>query len=231
MAIKGVLFDKDGTLIDDVGTWIPSYREILGELFPDEAEAKFVAAGFDPASNEFVSGSPVAGGTTRDIAAVFWPGVTGAALDEKVRLIDFDYRHVPLKHLKPLMPLEPVLGRLKTMGLRLGIATNDVQHSTRAHVEQLGIAHFFDALMTADSVARPKPAGDMIFDFARRTGLAPAEIAMVGDNPQDMMAARNGGAGLAIAVLTGASSLGDIAHLADHVLESVADLPQLLERL
>ena len=54
---------------------------------------------------------------------------------------------------------------------------------------------------------------------------------MVGDNPQDMMAARNGGAGLALAVLTGASSREDIAHLADHVLGSVADVPALLESL
>ena len=146
-------------------------------------------------------------------------------------LIDVDYRHVPLKHLKPLMPLDPILSRLKRMGLRLGIATNDVQHSTCAHMEQLGIGHFFDALMTADSVANPKPAGDMIIDFAARTGLAPREIAMVGDNPQDMLAARNGGAGLAVAVLTGASSRQDIARLADHVLDSVADLPALLESL
>lgn len=52
MAIKGVLFDKDGTLIDVTGTWVPVYREVLAEVFADLApqaiEAKFTAAGYDP---------------------------------------------------------------------------------------------------------------------------------------------------------------------------------------
>ena len=29
LAIKGVLFDKDGTLIDVNGTWVPVYRQML----------------------------------------------------------------------------------------------------------------------------------------------------------------------------------------------------------
>ncbi len=33
MAIKGVLFDKDGTLIEVNGTWVPLYRQMLVEDF------------------------------------------------------------------------------------------------------------------------------------------------------------------------------------------------------
>ena len=39
MAIKGVLFDKDGTLIDVTGTWVPVYREMLAELVTPERDA------------------------------------------------------------------------------------------------------------------------------------------------------------------------------------------------
>ena len=231
MAIKGILFDKDGTLIDDVGTWVPSYREILGELFPGEVEEKFAAIGFDAEREEFISGSPVAGGTSREIASVWWPGLSDAALAEKIALIDVHYHHVPLKHLTPLMPLLPLLSALRADGYRLGIGTNDNIRSTTLHVEKLGIGHLLAAVITADTVANAKPAGDMITAFAASLGIAPAEVAMVGDNPQDMLAARNGGAGLAIAVLTGASSRADIAHLADHTLESVSELPALLKSL
>ena len=54
---------------------------------------------------------------------------------------------------------------------------------------------------------------------------------MVGDNSHDMEEARNGGAGLAIAVLSGNSQHGDIAHMADHVLDSISDLPDLMAKL
>ena len=47
---------------------------------------------------------------------------------------------------------------------------------------------------------------------------------MVGDNPHDMEEARNGGAGLAIGVLSGNAGHGDLDHLADHVIPSIAHL-------
>ena len=33
MKIGGVLFDKDGTLIDVNQTWVPIYRHMLSDLF------------------------------------------------------------------------------------------------------------------------------------------------------------------------------------------------------
>ena len=32
MTIRGILFDKDGTLIDVNDTWVPLYRQILMEM-------------------------------------------------------------------------------------------------------------------------------------------------------------------------------------------------------
>ena len=98
-------------------------------------------------------------------------------------------------------------------------------------MEELGVHDYFAHIIGADSVEIPKPSGQMIALFAERTGLRPDEIAMVGDNSHDMEEAQNGGAGLAIGVLTGNAAQEDIAHLADHVLESVADIPSLLKRL
>src|SRR5262245_41828440 len=129
MNIKGVLFDKDGTLIDVTGTWVPAYQQLLTELFPDrdaaEIAAKFVAAGYDPATQAFKAGSVRAQGTTRDIIEVWWPGLDDESIAEKMKLLDIDYRHLGVKHLKPLMPLKPILVELRAMGLRLGVATND----------------------------------------------------------------------------------------------------------
>jgi phosphoglycolate phosphatase len=234
MGIRGILFDKDGTLIDMNGTWVPVYREMLAELMttePAQIDAIMAKAGYDPATGLVRSGSILAGGTTRELVDVWWPGLSKDEADAQMRVVDYDYRHLAIKHLKPLMVLEPVLEELRGQGLRLGVATNDTEHSARSHMTQLGVAELFDIIIGADSVTRPKPAGDMIHAFAEATQLKPREIAMVGDNPHDIETARAGGAGLAIGVLTGNAAHDDIAHLADHTIQSIAELPALLRRL
>ncbi len=235
MAIKGVLFDKDGTLIDVTGTWVPAYRQLLTEVFadrgPDDIEAMFVAAGYDPATGAFRAGSVLAQGTTRDIIDVWWPGLDVAGVAQKMRLLDIDYRYLGARHLKALMPLRPVLEDLHAMQLRLGVATNDTAASAVLHMRALDAADLFDIILGADSVARPKPSGDMIHAFAEAIGIKASEVAMVGDNPHDMETAHDAGAGLAIGVLSGNSAHDHLAPLADHVIDSIAELPELLRRI
>jgi phosphoglycolate phosphatase len=235
MNIKGVLFDKDGTLIDVTGTWVPAYHQLLKEVFADrdaaEIEAKFIAAGYDPVTQAFKAGSILAQGTTRDIIEVWWPGLDDEGIAEKMKLLDVDYRHLGVAHLKPLMPLKPVLEELRQMGLRLGVATNDTAASAALHMGALDAAPLFDVILGADSVKRPKPFGDMIHAFADAVGIKSREVAMVGDNPHDMETAHDAGAGLAIGVLSGNSDVDHLAPLADHVIANIADLPALLRRI
>jgi phosphoglycolate phosphatase len=234
MSIRAILFDKDGTLIDVNATWIPIYRAMLMDIFTTDvegAETLMAKAGYDKATGCFRAGSVLAGGTTRQLIDVWWPGLGAQAISEKVQLLDHGYAHLVRAQLIPLMPLAPLLSELRAMGLTLGIATNDSHISATAHMEQLGVIGQFDAIIAADTVPVPKPSGHMVQHFAAMTGLPAAAIAMVGDNHHDMEEARNGGAGLAIAVLSGNAAHQDIAHLADHTLASIADLPALLRSL
>lgn len=234
MTIRGVLFDKDGTLIDVNATWVPIYREMLMDLFATDApgaEALMAKAGYDSASGKFRAGSVLAGGTTRQIAEIWWPGLSAGELAGKIRLLDHDYTHLVRERLAPLMPLEPILAELRSMGLLLGVATNDSHVSATAHMAHVGVLSHFEDIIAADTVPVPKPSGNMVRRFSDVTGLAPSAIAMVGDNHHDMEEARRGGAGLAIAVLSGNAAHEDIAHLADHTIASIADLPDLLRSL
>jgi len=234
MKIQGILFDKDGTLIDVNATWVPIYREALKQLFATDdagAEGLMEVAGFDRATGKLKAGSPLAGGTNREIAAIWWPELSGAALDAHLDNLEHRFAQMVRDRLVPLMPLEPILSELRAMGFKLGVATNDSHMSARAHMAEVGVIEHFDDIIAADTVAVAKPAGNMIRKFAALTGLPESAIAMVGDNHHDMEEARNGGAGLAIAVLSGNAGRDDIAHLADYTIDSVADLPALLRSL
>ena len=234
MTIKGVLFDKDGTLIEVNGTWVPLFKSVLPEAF-GHTEAEVIGllerAGYDVATDGFKAGSVLAAGTTEQLVKVWWPELSPEDHRQRVYFINNEIAPKAKKFVKPLMDLAPVFDELHAMGLILGLGTNDSEASGKAHMTHLDVHHYFDVMIGADSVAIPKPSGQMIEMFAARTNLKPHEIAMVGDNSHDMDEARAGGAGLAIAVLSGNAAHDDIAHLADYVLGSVADLPALLKSL
>ncbi len=229
MKIKAVLFDKDGTLIDVNRTWIPLYREMLAEEFKvsdDGADELLAKAGYDKASDSFLAGSVLAGGTTRQLVGIWWPTLSAREQAGKAKHIDHHYAPLARQYLKPLMALPPIFSALQALGLRLGVATNDSFVSASGQMKALAIDHFFESVIGADSVDVPKPSGQMIKHFAQSSGLHPSEIAMVGDNIHDLEEAKIGGAGLGIGVLTGNAKRHHIEHAADHVFESIGELPR-----
>jgi phosphoglycolate phosphatase len=234
MAIRGVLFDKDGTLIESDGTWIAVFKSFLSQVKKvgaDEVDALMAMAGYDIATNKLIPGSVLAAGTSQESIRIWWPELDADGVAEKYRLLNNEFAHLAQDHMKPLMDLVPIFDELHAMDLKLGVGTNDTQRSATGHMHQLGVHDYFVEIIGADSVAIAKPSGQMIKRFAEATDLQPHEIAMVGDNTHDMEEAKAGGAGLAIGVLTGNAAREDIAHLADHILDSIADIPALLKRL
>jgi phosphoglycolate phosphatase len=74
VTIRGILFDKDGTLLDYWKTWVPINREAaLFAAAGDEALADELLqrAGHNPVTNHVTSGSVLAVGSHDEIAAAF----------------------------------------------------------------------------------------------------------------------------------------------------------------
>ena len=67
----------------------------------------------------------------------------------------------------------------------------------------------------------------MIRGMAASRNVAPDRVALVGDTTHDLHAARAAGA-IAIAVLSGPVGRAALEPHADHVIDSVADLPDLV---
>ncbi len=93
----------------------------------------------------------------------------------------------------------------------------------------LGIDHLFDVVIGYDTAERPKPFADPLLYFAKKVGLEPGAIAMVGDNLHDLETAHAAKAGLGVGVLSGNSPREALEPHADVVLDSIADLPALFK--
>ena len=123
-----------------------------------------------------------------------------------------------------------MLRALQARGLRLGLATNDAEANARQQLEMLGLHGHLDFVAGYDSGHGGKPEPGMVLAFAAALGVAPAQVALVGDTPHDMGAARAAGA-IAVAVLSGPVGRAVLEPMADHVIDSIADLPALVDTL
>ncbi len=220
--IRGIVFDKDGTLFDFRRSWGGWAARFLNGLTPHPAEAARLARaiGYDLETGAFHPDSPVIAATAVDIAAALvphLPGWTAEALTDRINA------EAEVAAMAPAVPLVPVLSALRARGLRLGLATNDTEAPARAHLAAHGIADLFDFVAGYDSGHGAKPGPGQLNAFAAVTGLPPAEVLMVGDSRHDLMAGRAAGM-RPVAVLTGIAGAAELAPLAEVVLPDIGAL-------
>ncbi len=230
-SIRAVLFDKDGTLIDFDRTWFSiSWQLAQRSAEGDEARARTLldAGGYDWMSERFRANSVIAAGTVEDIVSLWHPDLGDAQLRERIEEYDAYCVTEGARSAVAIEAVRETLETLRTMGFRLGIATNDSEAGAHATAKALGIDGSFDVVIGYNTAARPKPHPDPLLYFAEKLGLSPHEIAMVGDNLHDLETAHAAGAGLAVGVLSGNSPREALEPHADVVLDSVAGLPELL---
>lgn len=230
-AVRGVLFDKDGTLVDFNATWF-AIGDLLALKAADgdraRADALLALAGYDFAARRFMADSVFAAGTNADVVALWYPHVEPDERRAMTARFDRFTAEEGAAHALALPGCQDALAALHRAGYRLGVATNDSTGGAERTLLALGIAQMFDAAYGYDAVASPKPAPDALNAFCALTGLRPREVAVVGDNRHDLEMARAGGAGLAIGVLSGTGTRETLAPLADAIIDSVADLPGFL---
>jgi len=232
--IKGILFDKDGTLVDFDATWSAVADFMAMEAAGGDrpaADRLLAVAGYDSEARRFKADSIFAAGTNRDVVELWFPDLPRQHQGETLARFNEITAFEGARMAVPLPGVPAALAALHGRDYRLGVATNDSTAGCEKTLLALGIAQLFDAAYGYDAVANPKPAPDTVVSFCDLTGLKPAEIAMVGDNRHDLDMARAGGCGLAVGVLSGTGTRASLAPVADVVLDSVADLPAFLEEL
>jgi phosphoglycolate phosphatase len=226
--VRGIVFDKDGTLFDFNATW---GAWTLGMLSDEAGEDAALLAdmaqvlGYDMENRRFLSGSIVIAETVDVIAGrllTLLPGTDRAVLTARMKAKSLDVPQVEA------VPLRAFTAGLLDRGLHLGVATNDAEGPARRHLTTAGILDDFAFVAGYDSGHGAKPGPGQLLAFCAATGLDPADCVMVGDSTHDLDAGR--AAGMAcVGVLTGPAPHAELAPHADIVLPSIAGLPAWLD--
>jgi phosphoglycolate phosphatase len=231
--VRGILFDKDGTLVDFRRTWMPAYQGVARDLATaadgrgqaphDLAERLLARLGYDAAAGRFDPESPLLWATNEALAQALAaaPELHGLDVHTIAHAHFADAERYPPA---PVGDLPGLFASLRAHGLVLGIATMDSTGSAQALADRFGLSPHLAWIAGYDAGHGAKPAATMVTGFCAATGLVPEEVAVVGDTLADLQMARAAGAAVALAVLTGALPGETLAPSADAVLGSVQDL-------
>ena len=225
--IKGIIFDKDGTLFDFNATWGTWTRGMLEAetahdptLFAPLAEA----LGYNTKENRFRPDSVVIAATAGETADQIMTVLPH--LDKQALLARMNAAAAQVPQVEAV-PLVSYFTGLRQAGLCLGIATNDAEAPARTHLGRAKVSDLFDFIAGYDSGHGGKPAPGQLLAFCGQTGLQPAECLMVGDSTHDLHAGRAAGMGT-IGVLTGPAPAEELSPFADVVLQDIGEIPDWL---
>jgi phosphoglycolate phosphatase len=230
-----VAFDKDGTLIDFDFMWGRLAVAWVERLMADAGDGSlgkelYRSFGYDPGQRRTDPQSPLAIATTgqlQTIAAVtlYRHGIPWPEAEDRARLAFQTSADLPLDSLiRPAGEVTMLLEQLQRAGVRVAVVTTDHRAETIETLHILGIAHLVDAMVCGDDGLPSKPAPDMLLAACEQLGVTPARAVVVGDTMGDLLMAQRAGAGLKVAVLSGAGEESLLRAHADVVLHSIDEI-------
>ena len=233
-AIRGILFDKDGTLIEMDPMWLPAWENAAREVAtragqPSLADAMLRETGYHRATETFDPNATFLTGTVRDIIDAW-----GTVLDDKAPpdlepMILRVFAEASTRDPVPVTDVQALLRSLRRRGYILGAATNDSTRKMQRMVDHLGLADDLAFHCGADAGYGGKPDPSMGLAFCEETGIPPERVLMVGDSIIDALMSQAAGFGAAVGVRTGGALTQDQEQVFDIVIDSIEDLPALLD--
>ena len=239
MAIRMVIFDKDGTLMDFDSFWVTVSRlavaEMLEELHADPALLEVLLASMGVTDGVTDVQGVLCWGTYRQMGEVLYTALqengVACAPEDVVKLTTRTYHaHADEGIIRPACEdIKGVLGEHLRENRQLALITTDGPVVTRKCLESMDIGPYFSAICTDDGIFPPKPDPTCIEVLCEQFGLTKEEIVMVGDTMTDVRFARNGGIRV-IAVNKTEAGRAFFAAEADAVAEDISGVADILRK-
>ena len=221
MKIRGIIFDKDGTLFDIQRSW-SEWANIFVTNFSKKHKLEITkladAIHFDLASSKFLRESIFVHGSVDEVVDAIsrlFPRITKTAIHSGLFENSSDAKQVPLTDLHKLF------SSLNT--ITFGLVTNDSEDNAINHLKQHNLTQYFDMIIGYDSGYGSKPESGQLEAFLRKTNLLPKEVLMIGDSIYDLVAANKINMPC-LGVLSGTANEKDLSAHTPFLIESVDKL-------
>lgn len=177
--IEACFFDMDGTILDSMWMWQDIDIEFLGQrgiALPEGLQEQIEGMCFSQ-------------------TAVYFKERFG--LSESTDEIKEIWNEMAMDKYRNEVPLKPgvmeFLTELKRDGIRTGIATSNSIELVRCCLESLGVAQYFDTVVTGCDVGAGKPAPDVYLKCAEDCKVEPDKCLVFEDIIPGIIAGHNAG--------------------------------------
>ena len=213
--IRGVLFDLDDLMIDSAPLHLEASRILFGRMGRDVGEIP----------EEMVRS--FYGRRVRDIieAMADFFKIDGLDIERLEQEQEDIFLNLIKRDFKPMPGLQHAVQLVEGLGLKRGVASSGTRRYVTFAVERLGLASFFETIVTGDMVKEGKPSPEIFLKAANMLGVQPDECVVLEDAPNGVR-----GAKLAkmrcIAVNKEADEMRKELSLADVIIKSLEEIDE-----
>lgn len=236
-AVAGIIFDKDGTLIDSHVYWGEIVRRRAAALAAKLGGGASLrggltlAMGYDENSRKLLPEGPVALKSRDEVIKAVSDFLRGDGLAMKESEVSgvFSCVHAEFAgemsvYLKVLPGAAELLASIQAKKIPCALVTSDSAASSAAILKHLGFSDFFSVVLGRESCPLPKESGRPGLIAAERMGLPPDSVVCVGDAPMDILMAEKAGLRGAVAVATGQVPIETLRALTPYAADALTDL-------
>jgi len=212
--IHGIIFDIDGTLGDTIPLCYEAFRQTLLKLTGKRWETDEIRDLFGPTEE----------GIFQRLMPDRWEQAMDAFMDT--------YKELHPRLVKSFDGLEEILMLLQNHSVPIAVVTGKGPRSASVTLDELGLKPYFERVEPGSPNGAMKPQA--ILEVVRDWGLAPTEVAYLGDSPYDVQASREAGT-MALAAAWASTTRGERlqrvqAEGPDEVFHAVQDFRRWVER-
>ena len=211
-AVRALIFDLDGTLLDSKRDLIFSVNAMLEEM------------GREPLREDTISGY-IGHGAPQLVSQALGNGASEVEREQALKFFLAYYEDHKMNATCAYPGVPEALEKLAAFPMAV-LTNKPVRISVRI-LEGLSLAKYFRAVYGGNSFETKKPDPLGALTILRDLGAAPAEAMLIGDSEVDVQTARNAGT-FAAAVNYGFGTHDRAIHPADIYLDRLSDLVPLL---
>jgi phosphoglycolate phosphatase len=220
LAVKMVMIDLDGTLIDTAPDLALAANRMLRDLgkpeWPPATIATWIGNGVPRLVKRALTGEMTAEPETM-------------LFEQALALFKQYYAKGVAELSQPFPGVMEGLAALQAGGYRLACITNKAEAFTVPLLKDLKLSHYFELVLSGDSLPKQKPDPLPLTYACKYFGITPDHGVLVGDSSNDVQAARAAGMPV-ICVTYGYNHGHDIRESRpDLVVESLTEVPQHLQ--